>query len=326
MSTDRVIVAVPPGDGDRALVVSGRRMLTTDVCELEFRDPAGGALGAATAGAHINVTTPSGLVRSYSLTGDLADDSVRRIAVRRSADGRGGSRSIVDDVAVGDTVRVSEPRNTFALEPAAGYLLIAAGIGITPIRAMLLELLRGGHEQVELVYLSRSAAETPYLDEVMALASRLPVTVHHRADAGDLDLWRLLETPGERRLYCCGPERLQDEVRGLTMHWRPSRVHFEDFAGVDAFGDLSLPFSVTWQPTGAEIPVRADQTMLEALRGGGAEIASSCESGTCGTCRIRLLAGEPDHRDATLTEAERAGLVMPCVSRSLSESLTVGPR
>jgi phthalate 4,5-dioxygenase reductase subunit len=321
MSADLTVADLP-------VVVAGRRMLTADVYEFELRRPDGGLFEPAEPGAHITVHTPSGEARSYSLTADVRDRSRQVIAVRRDEGGRGGSRSMVDEVRVGDSLVVSSPRNAFELVEAPAYLLVAAGIGITPIRAMLIELRRRGAAHVQLVYLSRSRDETPYLDElaeVSDVGQSDSMTLHHRSLHGALDWWSLLETPGERHLYVCGPEPLQNELRALTMHWRPSRVHMEDFAGVSAFGEISLPFEVDWQPSGARIAVSSTQTMLAALEGAGVDVDSSCGSGTCGTCRLRLVEGTADHRDVVLSASERERFVMPCVSRATSERIVVAP-
>ena len=308
-----------------------------------------------TVGAHITVDTPNGEARSYSLNNDPADaaDAAQYvIAVRRSPDGRGGSVSLVDDTAVGDTLMISEPRNTFQLHPASRYLLIAAGIGITPIRAMLRSILAVGIRDVQLIYLTKSAAETAYYEEMTDPALADFVTVYHRSEHNGepFDFWPYLADPGEgapgagngregapgagisdRRIFCCGPEALQDEIRALTMHWRPSSVHFEDFAGVSAFGELTSPFTAVWEPTGQNVAVSTQETLLDALRRERIEVPSSCESGTCGTCRIRLVSGPVLHRDTVLDEQERTRYVMPCVSRAgeiegAAAQITVGPR
>ncbi|KJC64525.1 PDR/VanB family oxidoreductase [Agreia bicolorata] len=310
---------------DLTVVVAARRMLTADVCEFELRRRDGGLLEPAEPGAHITVHTPSGEARSYSLTSDVSDLGRYVIAVRRDEGGRGGSRSMIDEVNEGDSLTISSPRNAFELMDAPAYLLVAAGIGITPIRAMLLELRRRGAADVQLVYLSRSRAETPYLDELVEMTLNRPITLHHRSLHGALDWWPLLESPGERHLYVCGPESLQNELRALTMHWRPSRVHMEDFAGISAFGGISLPFVLEWQPSGVSIAVSETQTMLGALERAGIDADSSCGSGTCGTCRLRLIDGEADHRDVVLSESERRDFVMPCVSRALNKGLVVAP-
>lgn len=305
------------------LRIASRDALTPAITRFVLDDPSGGVLPGYSAGAHLTVTTPSGQRRSYSLI-DGGSERPRRyaIAVRREESGRGGSVSLHDDARVGDTLSASAPVSTFALEPADRYLLIAGGIGITPIRAMAAELRARGRAEVEVVYLSRSRDDTAFLDEFGADGTLL----HHSAVDGRLDLWPLLERPDDSaRVYCCGPTALLDEVLALTAHWRPSRIHVEDFAGVDPLGGRQAPFSAVWEPTGDTIEVPADRSLLSALRARGIDIDSSCESGTCGTCRLRLVGGEADHRDLVLTAEERESSVMPCVSRAVSEELRVAP-
>ncbi|WP_170127192.1 PDR/VanB family oxidoreductase [Kineococcus rhizosphaerae] len=305
------------------LRVAERTDLTPAVARFVLRDPDGATLPAYRGGAHVTVTTPNGQRRSYSLVepgGRTPGQYV--VCVRREAGGRGGSVSLHDDVRVGDVLEVTWPTNTFALRPAKRYLFIAGGIGITPIRAMVGELRARGGVQVELVYLTRNPGETAFLDEFSSDGTLL----HHSATHGRLDLWPLLEHPDDdARVYCCGPTPLVEEVLALTVHWRPSRVHVEDFAGVDALGGRRAPFTAVWAPTGARVEVPADKTLLNALRGRGIDVDASCESGTCGTCRLRLVAGEADHRDLVLSADERAGYVMPCVSRAVGEEITVTP-
>jgi phthalate 4,5-dioxygenase reductase component len=305
------------------LVVAERERLTADVARFVLRDPAGAALPGYRGGAHVTVTTPAGPRRSYSLV-DAGSRAPRQyaICVRREGSGRGGSVSMHDDVAVGDVLEVSWPTNTFALKRAQRYLFIAGGIGITPIRAMVAELRARGGAQVEVLYLSRTPEETVFLDEFSADGTLL----HHSATHGRLDLWPHLAEPDDgTRVYCCGPTALVEEVLALTVHWRPSRVHVEDFAGVDALGGSRLPFTAVWEPTGARFEVPADRSLLTALRERGIDVDASCESGTCGTCRLRLVAGEAEHRDLVLTQDERAHQVMPCVSRAVSPELVVAP-
>lgn len=305
------------------LEVAGLTDLTPSVRRFVLRDPSGAALPGYRGGAHVTVTTPSGQRRSYSLVeaGSRAP-SQYAIAVRRAADGRGGSVSLHDDVRVGDVLTLSAPANTFPIRRAERYLFIAGGIGITPVRAMVAELRARGGVEIEVLYLSRTAEETAYLDEFAVDGTLL----HHSSTHGRLDLWPHLAVPDEHtRIYCCGPTALIDEVLALTVHWRPSRVHVEDFAGVDALGPGATPFTVVWEPTGERVEVPVDRSMLTALRGRGIEVDASCESGTCGSCRLRLVAGRPVHRDLVLTEAERKGFVMACVSRAQSPELVLSP-
>lgn len=308
------------------LVVDERRELTRDVVLLALAAPDGSALPGYGAGAHVTVTAPSGRRPSYSLAeGGSAAPRRYVIAVRRSEvalGGRGGSASLHDDVRVGDVLEVTPPRNHFPLLPARRYVLVAGGIGITPVRAMAQELRARGDAAVELLYLTRDARSAPFLEEVTADGA----VVHHSAQAGRLDLWPWLAEPDDdARVYCCGPTALLEEVRALTVHWRPSRVHVEEFTGVDATGVGAGPFTAVWEPTGERVDVPADQTMLTALRRAGLPVDGDCEAGTCGTCRLRLVAGEAHHRDVVLDEGERAVAVMPCVSRAAGDELVVAP-
>ncbi|ABS02708.1 PDR/VanB family oxidoreductase [Kineococcus radiotolerans] len=309
------------------LVVAERHALTPSVTRFVLRDPAGAALPGYRGGAHVTVTTPAGPRRSYSLV-DAGSRAPREyaICVRRDAGGRGGSVSMHDDVHPGDVLEVTWPANNFALKRARRYLFIAGGIGITPIRAMVAELRARGGAQVEVLYLSRSPDETAFLDEFSSDGTLL----HHSAARGRLDLWPHLADPDggdgtDTRVYCCGPTALVEEVLALTAHWRPSRVHVEDFAGVDPLGARPVAFTAVWEPTGARVEVPADRSLLTALRERGVDVDASCESGTCGTCRLRLVAGEAEHRDLVLTGDERERYVMPCVSRCLSGELVLAP-
>jgi phthalate 4,5-dioxygenase reductase subunit len=305
------------------LVVAEKTDLTPAVARFVLRHPDGAALPAYRGGAHVTLTTPTGERRSYSLVepgGRTPREYV--VCVRREAGGRGGSVSLHDDVRAGDVLEVTWPANSFPLKRAKRYLFIAGGIGITPVRALVAEARARGGADVQLVYLTRSRGDTVFLEEFDGEGTLL----HHSAEHGRLDLWPFLEHPDDdTRVYCCGPTALVDEVLALTAHWRPSRVHVEDFAGVDPLGGRRTPFTVVWAPTGARVEVPADRTMLDALGAAGIAVDSSCRSGTCGTCRLRLLDGAADHRDLVLDADQRAGSVMPCVSRALDGELTVGP-
>ncbi|GLY33826.1 oxidoreductase [Kineosporia sp. NBRC 101731] len=301
-------------------------MLTSSICEIELRDPAGSALPPHPPGAHVSLETPAGQRRSYSITNPASETDRYVIAVHRQPDGRGGSVSVVDDTEIGSLLTVSAATSTFDLVEAPRYLLVAGGIGITPIRSMLHHLLEQARARVRLVYLTRTREETAYAEELAHPDLMDVVVLHHSAVSGRADLWPWLAEPDDQtHVYCCGSTALMDEVRALTMHWRPSHIHFEDFAGVDALGGTSAPFTLTWEPTGEPIGVAAGETALDALRRSGVRTPSSCGSGTCGTCRLRLVAGQAEHRDLVLTAQERESFVMPCVSRAAGEAITVAP-
>jgi phthalate 4,5-dioxygenase reductase component len=310
--------------GDLDLIVAGRRRLTPTVAEFVLAHPRGDTLPPFQPGAHLPVTTPSGARRSYSLTGSPDDQRHYVIAVRRDSKGRGGSISMVDELQTGMSLAARTPGNAFPLREADRYLLIAGGIGITPLRAMFHQLLRQG-TPVHLVYLNRSRSETAYLDELGAEPLGDSVTLHFDDESGRYDLWPVIAEPSDRtRVYCCGPAPLMDTVEMQTMHWRPSYIHFERFTGL-SLSTTAAPFEAVWEPNGQRIQVGSRQSLLEALRNSGLALDSSCESGTCGTCRLRLIAGEALHQDVILSESEHSQAIMPCVSRARHDQITVGP-
>lgn len=305
------------------LRVARAERIARDIHRYELRDPAGKALAPFTAGAHVGVTAPNGSVRQYSLCNDPAEVERYVIAVKRDPAGHGGSVSLVDGTRVDDLLEVSMPRNAFELDAkAASFLLIAGGIGITPVMAMVRQLTRE-ERTFRLVYLTRSPEDTPFLDELRAGGH---VTMHH--DGGDparvYDLWPLLEKPARAHIYACGPRALLESVRDMTGHWPASAVHFESFLDAQAQakpGDT--PFTAVLAQSGARVEVPAGCSILEAMRARGFDAPSSCESGTCGTCRTRLLAGAADHRDFVLGDDEKGGWIMICVSRALSPEITL---
>jgi phthalate 4,5-dioxygenase reductase subunit len=308
-----------------AVVIAAKTLLAESIWRFDLIPERLQALAPFTAGAHITVRTPNGSVRSYSLTDPPGRDDRYAITVNRDTTGRRASVDLIDQTKRGDRLAISPPRNTFQLVSSPTYLFIAGGIGITAIRSMALEVVKTAGAWGRFIYLTKTRANSAYRDDVLQLPPRLESLVHHSDTDGRLDLWQYLAEPNDTHLYCCGPTALMDDVRALTMHWRPSRVHFENFQGVNSLGMSSSPFSVVWQPTNQTIDVATAQTLLDALRSAGIPVKSSCESGTCGTCKLRLVSGEVDHRDMYLEEAERDSYLMPCVSRATNEALVVGP-
>lgn len=304
----------------RPLRVLAAGRIAEGIHRFDLADPDGAALPAFTAGAHLKVRVPNGLVRRYSLCSDPLDESVYSIAVKREEGGGGGSVSLCDGVRAGDLLEAGAPRNDFALKgnPAA-HVFIAGGIGITPIMAMIRHLQAEGRPPWKLWYLTRSPAHTAFLDELRAPELKGKVVIHH--DGGDpdkaFDLWPVLEQPKGRHVHCCGPRGLMQAVRDMTGHWPASAVHFEDFGtGAGQKRAEDVPFAVRLAKSGVRVEVPAGVSILEALRAQGIAAAHSCETGTCGTCRTALLEGEADHRDLVLMEHEKAGQIMICVSRA----------
>ena len=316
-----------PADPDFFNVqVSRKEALAGGIVLFELRDPGGKELPPFTAGAHLTVQVPAGMRRNYSLSSNPAETGYYQIAVKRDPGGRGGSVSMADDVHLGDLVLISEPRNNFELHPRADkFLFIAGGIGITPVLSMMRHLKAQGHQDFQLVYCTRDPENTAFFTELTGPEFGPHVHMHH--DYGDLnnamDFWPVFETPGKAHVYCCGPRGLMDAVADMSGHWPSGSIHFESF-GVDAsvYAE-NTAFSVKLQKSGISVPVSAGQTILEALRSAGLQVPSSCESGTCGSCKTRLLAGEAEHRDMVLSDEEKAGNIMVCVSRAKSPELVL---
>ena len=309
------------------LIVRHKSEIADGVFLFELRATDNAELPPFTPGSHITVTAPSGQKRRYSLCNDPAERDRYLIAVKQEASGRGGSLSFTRGVNEGDTVVIEPPENEFEMaktEPKR-LIFIAGGIGITPIRAMILHCLRHGQTSFMLYYFTRTRQVMAFRDEFSSSAFDGKVVLHH--DNGDpdqtYDLWPVLEEQRGAHLYCCGPRGLMDAVRDMTGHWPDSAVHFEDFVGASAPHADDRPFEVRLAKSGATYEVAANVSILDTLRRHGHALASSCESGTCGTCRCRLIDGEPDHRDLVLSDDEKKRDIMICVSRAKSPMLTL---
>jgi phthalate 4,5-dioxygenase reductase subunit len=291
----------------------------------ELRHPGGADLPEFTAGAHIAVRVPNGLIRKYSLCNDPDERDRYCIAVKREANQGSGSTSLIDGAKAGDILPVSVPRNNFPLAKSpAGYTFIAGGIGITPIMSMIRHLSKTGTTPFKLYYCTRSPAATAFREELTAPPLKSKVVIHHDGGEPDraLDLWPILERP-KGHVYCCGPRPMMQAVRDYTGHWSPSAVHFEAFTEPVRNAPDDRPFKVRLAKSGGIVDVPVGTTILEALRAHGLDVPSSCESGTCGTCRTRLIAGEADHRDLVLSEHEHADTIMVCVSRARSNEIEI---
>jgi phthalate 4,5-dioxygenase reductase component len=308
-----------------AVRVTSKRALATGTVGFELVSLDGRALPAFTPGAHVTVVTPIGVRRNYSLCSDPHVLLHYEIAVKRDQRGRGGSMSMADDAHVGAHLSITQPRNNFELTSRATDLIfIAGGIGITPILSMMRHLKRLGAATFKLYYCTRDVESTAFLD-VLNDEFRGHVMLHH--DRGDInnafDFWPVLQTPSRAHVYCCGPKGLMDSVADMSGHWPSGSIHFESF-GTDAVAFAqNTDFSVCLQKSGRTMRVGKSQTLLEVLRTNGVSVRSSCESGTCGSCKTGLISGDVEHRDQVLFDDERTRFIMPCVSRARSGELVL---
>ena len=305
------------------LVVTAREQVAAEVVALTLAHPDGGDLPEWGPGAHVDLVLGPDLVRQYSLCGDPADRSVLRIAVQREPDGRGGSRLVHERLTPGATVTVRGPRNNFPLVPAARYLFIAGGIGITPISPMVAAADAAGADW-RLVYGGRSRATMAFAE---ALREKYGdrVSLCPQDESGLLDLPGLLGRPEAGLVYCCGPETLVKAVETHCLGWPTGRLHVERFTPVRVADGDDTTIEVELALSGRTLTVPPGTPILAAVEEAGVQVLSSCREGTCGTCETTVLAGVPDHRDSLLTEEERAAgdTMMICVSRARTPRLVL---
>ena len=314
-----------------SLRVARRWCEAADVHCFELVDPEGRELPPFTAGAHVDVEVAPGLVRQYSLCNDPRRRDHYQIAVLREPASRGGSTGLIDRIEVCGMLRVSEPRNHFALEPSARLtILIAGGIGITPILCMA-ERLSGAGAPFELHYAARSQGRAASLARIegSAFADRARLYFSEGPDRARLDLDAVLAGPVPgAHLYVCGPARLIEAALGAAkaQGWPSSRVHREYFAPPESADQtVAEAFEVQIASSGQVLTVPADRTATQVLAEHGIEVPTSCEQGVCGTCVTRVLEGLPDHRDFFLTAEEQAAgdQMTLCCSRARTPRLVL---
>ena len=301
-----------------------------DICSFEFADPKGKMLPPFSAGSHIDVTVRDGLVRQYSLSNDPQDTHRYVIGVLRHADSRGGSRAMHDELDVGDMVEVSVPRNHFPLDHSAQrFMLLAGGIGVTPILCMAERLANVGAD-FKMHYCARSASRAAFLDRIEQSSFAKRVTLHFSDGPASqlLDVPSLLAQPDPgMHLYVCGPSGFMDLVIATAKEsgWPDAHVHREYFTGEVHSTAHNVAFDVKLASSGKIIRVSKEQSVVDALAANGVEMPTSCSQGVCGTCLTRVLEGEVEHRDRFLTAEERArnDQFTPCCSRARSATLVL---
>lgn len=308
---------------DLNVEVSGVRTVAEGVVEITMVSQDGGALPSWLPGAHVELQLANGLKRQYSLCGDPDATGGYTIAVLREPAGRGGSDFIHRHVRTGAPLRISSPRNLFPLETADRYVLIAGGIGITPLLAMVRELDRRKSDW-RLFYGGRSRASMAFVDTLAEFGDR--VAIHPQDECGLLPLERMIGNPIQDQLvYCCGPASLIDAVSKIGTRWPINPVHCERFGPAASVELDSSAFEIQLHRSGDVLQVPADMSILDVLEGHGIQVPSSCRQGTCGTCEVGIVSGEVDHRDSILTEDERLSneSLFVCCSRAKSPRLVL---
>ena len=299
------------------------------ITSFELARADGAPLPAFSAGSHVDVQIPGGLTRQYSLCNDAIEQHRYRIAVLRDPASRGGSVAMHDAVNEGDVIRISPPKNHFPLQHAPRTLLLAGGIGVTPLLSMA-QRLAAINADFTLHYCTRSAERTAFRQEIGSSAFADKVRFHFDAGPAEqkLDLPAALAgaTP-EHQLYVCGPAGFITHVvdSAKASGWRSEQIHLEYFGAAPQDTASDTGFDVKIASTGKSYTVGAAQNIIQVLKDNGIEILTSCEQGVCGTCITRVLEGEPDHRDMYFTDEEKAknDQFTPCCSRAKSKTLVL---
>jgi tetrachlorobenzoquinone reductase len=293
----------------------------------ELVNPDGGDLAPFTAGSHIDLHLPNGMIRSYSLVNDQRERNRYVIAVNNDAASRGGSKLIHETLRVGDIITVSLPRNNFALREDAGHsVLIAGGIGITPLLSMIRRLEALGRSW-ELFYAARTRLTAAFLDELRTLRPDVHPNLHLNFDEGPearmMDLSSIVKAAlPDAHLYCCGPAPMLEAFETATVDRPAGHVHVEYFKAREKPA-AEGGFEVKLARSNRTIAVQAGQTILDALLEAGISANYACTEGVCGTCETRVIEGMPDHRDLFLSKEEQGAnkTIMICCSGSKSPTL-----
>jgi ferredoxin-NADP reductase len=311
------------------LRVRRRAEIAVNALLLELESASGEVLPEWPPGAHLDIHLPSGLTRQYSLCGAREDRSTYVVVVLREPHGRGGSEEIYRELGVGTEFISSTPRDHFRLVDASEYVLIAGGIGITPIKAMVDEL-RARGARWRLHYGGRSREHMAFVDELVDLGGDNVSIVPQDVD-GLLDVPAIIgNLSPEAAIYCCGPAPLLDAVLTACAEAGASeRLHFERFVpptdGAGFVTDGDTAFEVELRSSGVTLQVPADKTLLEVVQSVLPDVPFSCTEGYCGSCESVVLDGEPDHRGSLMTpeEHDEERTMLICVGRSKSHRLVL---
>ena len=311
----------PANEERLALQIRAKRLEADNIYSFELVDPNGASLPPFCAGAHLEVYLAEGLVRHYSLSNSPSERGRYVIAVLKMESGRGGSLAM-SRLQVGDTLVVSHPKNHFPMANTANHsVLIAGGIGITPILSMARALVESG-QSFTLHYLARSRDTAAYVEVLQREPFYSSCYFHFQDEGADQILNDMIPSPNaDSHLYVCGPNGLMDAVfaTAAEKHWKESHLHREYFQAAATLDDAEqAAFEVELSSTGERFHIPADRSIFEVLDAAGYFIPCSCLEGVCGTCVTGVVEGQPDHRDVFLSQAEKDSnqLIAICCSRS----------
>jgi vanillate monooxygenase ferredoxin subunit len=313
----------------RPVIVAKKIDLAHNMASFELTDPSGAELPAFSAGSHIDVTLPGGLVRQYSLSNSESERNRYVIGVWKDPNSRGGSRTLHTEVSVGDVLQVGPPRNRFRA-PASikRAVLLARGIGVTPMLS-LADHFKAKGVPFELHYVFALMSPEAFRDTV----EQSPYAENTKFYYEARELNQLLDPaavlasqPEDAHLFICGVDWWQDPIikAAGASGWTEERIHVERFTAKVEAAALDKVFDVKIASTGAVFKIPGDKTLSGSLEEQGVKIPTSCEQGMCGTCKVKVLEGEVDHRDKRLSTEEREqGYVLACVSRARSGMLVL---
>lgn len=310
----------------RTVVLETKETLADGVVRLTLRNPDGSDFPQWQPGSHIDLVLPD-FIRQYSLCSPCADPSMLQVSVLHTPNSRGGSRYVHESLTAGSELTINGPRNNFPLQDSKKYLFIAGGIGITPILPMI-EAAEAAGREWRLAYGGRSRNSMAFADELVAAYGTGKVLLYPEDTQGRIDLQVLLGLPRAKMLvYACGPAPLLNAIEDFCMGWPPGALHTELFsaAALDGSGASAEPFELELRNSGLRLEVPVDRSVLEVVEDAGIRVLSSCRQGVCGTCEIRVLAGEVDHRDAVLSAEDKASgeTMLICVSRAAAGCQTL---
>ncbi|MER5748615.1 PDR/VanB family oxidoreductase [Streptomyces sp. NPDC002088] len=310
------------------VTVSDTTTETSVVKSIRLRRSDGRPFAPYEAGAHVDVLGPGGITRQYSLCSPPDDTDSYLIAVKREENSRGGSAALHDQVAAGDELVISEPRNLFRIEPTADrHVLVAAGIGITPLLSMAHQLRRTG-ARFRLHYFATNREKAAFVPLLESAEFAADVEFHFGVDRNEQPkavVEALADLDAATHVYTCGPKEFMQRVADVATRSLPEdNVHIEHFQPLEPTAEAGDEFEVELD-TGEVFRVPPGRSIVEVLADGGIEVDTSCREGICGTCVLTVLDGVPDHRDNCLTRKEKAAgdQIATCVSRASTARLVL---